>query len=130
MEEKRGGKREGAGRKPTGVAKETVSLFVEKGKIYKFGSKDNLKTKLYEFISTYGMQDLNKPTNEIKPFEQPKTNYFVDTTPKPVKRPKSVQEWISEKREIIDPEIYQVWFKELNADPYLSQKEKSIIKSA
>jgi hypothetical protein len=47
-----------------------------------------MKEKLYKFIDNYGqetiIQDLNKATNEIKPFEQPQTNYEVNTVPLPV----------------------------------------------
>lgn len=86
MEEiKRGGKRDGAGRKPSGVEKETVSIFVEKGKIWKFGTKEKLKKELYGFIETFGqqtnIQDLTKSTIEIKPQETPKTNYAINTAP-------------------------------------------------
>jgi len=82
MEEiKRGGKRDGAGRKPSGVQKETISIFVEKGKIWQFGTKDKLKQFLYDSINKFGIQDFTKPTNEIKPHEQPKTNYVAQVLP-------------------------------------------------
>ena len=72
----RGGKRDGAGRKPIDNPKETVSLFVEKKTIWLFGNKEKLKERLYGSIKTM-VQDLNKPTNEIKPFEQHQTNYVA-----------------------------------------------------
>jgi len=90
MEQKnnRGGQRIGSGRKPLGSAKkQVITLYVPQKEIYPFGNEEKLKGKLYEFISSAGkvvVQDLNRTTNEIKPIEQPKTNYFVDTTPKPV----------------------------------------------
>lgn len=81
-EEKRGGKRIGAGRKPSGIEKKTISIYVPKGQIYKFGTEDKMKEKLYDFILGYGqqvsIQDLTKLTNEIKAHEQPKTNYEVN----------------------------------------------------
>lgn len=76
------------------------------------------------------IQDLSKPTNDIKPFDQPKSNYFVDTMPKVVKPRKTQEQWIAEKREILDNEGYQIWFKELEADQWLTSKQKSIIKTA
>lgn len=87
-ENNRGGRRLGAGRKPTDNPKEVVTLYVETKAIYPFGNKDKLKGKLYDFISGYGkpeikVQDLTKPTNEIKPPEQPQTNYAVNVPPKP-----------------------------------------------
>jgi len=43
---------------------------------------------------------------------------------------KTPQQWVNEKREIEDPEIYKKWFSELEADPYLTSKEKSAIKQS
>lgn len=137
MEEKkgRGGQRVGAGRKPLGLEKKaTITLYVPEKKIFPFGNKEKLKAGLYQFIDNGGIpkttiQDLNAPTNEIKPQEQPKSNYFVNTTPQPVSRPKTVQEWISEKRAIEDPELFQEWFKRLETDSHLTSREKSLIKS-
>jgi len=48
----------------------------------------------------------------------------------PLKPRKTPEQWVAEKREILDNEGYQVWFKELQSDPYLSDKQKSIIKQA
>ncbi len=63
-ENKRGGKREGAGRKSSNNPKETVSIYVEKTAIWKFGNKEKLKLKLYEFINDFGKEPELK--NEIK----------------------------------------------------------------
>jgi len=90
-ENKRGGKRMGAGRKPLADKKKTVSLYVEEKKIWHFGSEQKLKDRLYDFIDGNTIEqppeniinDLTKPTNNIKPHEQPKTNFSIDTTPKP-----------------------------------------------
>jgi hypothetical protein len=96
-------------------------------------SRKNLMEKVlidYFENAKVQVQDLNKPTNSIQPFQQPQTNYFVNTAasvPKPRKTP---EQWISEKRELADAEAYQIWFKELEADPWLSSKQKSIIKQA
>jgi hypothetical protein len=95
---KRGGKRLGAGRKPIGDKKKPITLYVENNKIYPFGGEEQMKGKLYEFISGFGkevetvhfpdtsamFQDLTKPNVEIKPVEQPKTNYEVKIEPKPI----------------------------------------------
>ncbi len=91
-ESKRGGKRRGAGRKPIANKKKQISLYVENNAIFPFGNEEKMKEKLYGFIADYSkpkvvnmaIQDLTKPTNEIKPQEQPKTNYSVDTTKIPV----------------------------------------------
>lgn len=131
MEQKRGGKRVGAGRKPSGVEKKTISLYVAKGSIYKFGSEDKMKEKIYDFISGYGVQDLTKPTNEIRPFEQPKSNFSVQTQPQIIRR-KTPQEWVLEKRAIADGdmETYQKWIRALDDDQYLTDRQKKEIKFA
>lgn len=87
-ERKQGGKRLGAGRKPILNKKKTVTLYVEQNKILPFGGEEKMKGELYGFITNYGaatsmLQDLTKPTNDLKPHEQPKTNYEVKMPPKP-----------------------------------------------
>ena len=126
---KKGGKREGAGRKPTDNPKQQVTLYVPKKEIYPFGNVDKLKGKLYDFISNFHVQDLTKPNVEVKPFEQPKTNYFVSTAPKQRKTP---QEWVVEKRAIADGdnETYQRWIRDLDDCDYLSERQKREIKFA
>ena len=89
MESKKGGKRLGAGRKPVLNKKKQVTLYVENNKILPFGGEDKMKDHLYGVIDGFGqpvqaIQDLTRPTNEIKPFEQPKTNYEVKVTPQPI----------------------------------------------
>lgn len=87
---KHGGKREGAGRKPVPVSQKKVALTIypSNADLYKFGSTEKMKTELLKFISGYGkpeaLQDLTRRTNEIKPFEQPKSNYEVKIDPKPI----------------------------------------------
>jgi hypothetical protein len=90
-QKKKGGIRLGAGRKPVLHKKKQISLYVENFKILPFGSEDKMKAHLYGIIESFvkienpvaSFQDLTKPTNEIKPFEQPKTNYEVKVEPKP-----------------------------------------------
>ena len=96
-------------------------------------SRKNLMEKVlidYFEKAKVQVQDLNKPTNAIQPFQQPNSNYFVDTTPKPQKPRKTPEQWVAEKRELVDAEAYQIWFKELESDPWLSSKQKSVIKQA
>jgi hypothetical protein len=52
MENKRGGLRKGAGRKPTDNPKQTITLYVEKKKIWAFGNEEKLKSALYDFINS------------------------------------------------------------------------------
>jgi len=55
--EKRGGKREGAGRKPCSDKKQTVVLYIETSIINNLGGIDNAKLKLYNFAKIEaGMQ--------------------------------------------------------------------------
>ena len=130
MEPKRGGKREGAGRKPSGVEKKTISIYVEKGAIYKFGNEDKLKEKLYDFVSGYGVQDLNKPTNVMQPQEQPQTNFSIDTTSKPLSPRKPMLEWIAEKKALETEDQYEKWLKLLEADDWLTDGQKAVIRKS
>jgi len=87
-EKKQAGKRLGAGRKPLADRKIPVTLYVENKKIFVFGNEQKLKDAVYSFIDgkvkvVETVQDLTKPTSEIKPLEQPKRNYEVKTPPKP-----------------------------------------------
>jgi hypothetical protein len=43
---------------------------------------------------------------------------------------KTPQQWVLEKRDLEDPELYQQWFKRLEADPYLTDKQKREIKAS
>lgn len=121
-ENKHGGKRVGAGRKKSDNPKETVSLFVEKKKIWLFGNKENLKERLYKHIDT-DIQDLTKPTNEIKPFEQPKSNFTVNTMAK------SFEQYRAEKRACELPEQWETLKREIDADQYLTSKQKHLLKT-
>lgn len=95
----KGGKRIGAGRKPIGHDKKRqITLYVPEKSIWPFGTEEKLKESVYAFIEAkrspvmsqegvsaqISIQDLTKPTGILKPFEQPKTNYQIDTTPLPV----------------------------------------------
>jgi len=96
---KRGGKRVGAGRKslPVSEKKTVLTLYPTNADLYKFGSKEKMCGEILKFISGYGkpvetvhfpdtsgaFQDLTKSNVEIKPVEQPKTNYEVKMPPKP-----------------------------------------------
>jgi len=96
-EKKQGGKRLGAGRKPLADRKIPVTLYVENKKIFVFGNEQKLKDAVYGFIdgkakvvetvhspdTSGAFQDLTKPTNEMKPLDQPKTNNEVKIPPKP-----------------------------------------------
>lgn len=86
---KRGGRRNGAGRKPIENKKSVITLYVAKPDIWKFGNEDKLKTGVYRFISDFGsgkavVQDLNEPTNQIKPITEPQkqTNVVFSVPPK------------------------------------------------
>lgn len=96
-EKKQGGKRKGAGRKPILHKKKQVSLYVEGGKILKFGNVEKYKEFLYKKTDEYGNDNLNtginysptspsaydgKKTDKItfdEPamFQQPKVNQFA-----------------------------------------------------
>ena len=57
MESKtQGGKRIGAGRKPIGLKKKSVFLYIELNDILKFGSEEKMKVHLYDTVKKYGQQ--------------------------------------------------------------------------
>ena len=63
-EKKQGGKRRGAGRKPVQSKKKQISLYVEGGKILRFGNEEKLKEKVYGFIDSFGENEgLNSEIN-------------------------------------------------------------------
>lgn len=86
----KGGFRKGAGRKTIDNPKKQVTLYVEKNLFYGFGNEEKMKKELYNFIKekngvgepNYLIQDFTKPTNEIKPHEQPKNYFEVNIPPK------------------------------------------------
>jgi len=55
-----GGKRKGAGRKPSPDKKQTVCLYIETSIINKLGGIDNAKQKLYNFAKIEAGRGKNK----------------------------------------------------------------------
>ena len=64
-EKKIGGKRKGAGRKPVLNKKKQVSLYIESGKILKFGNEEKMKMQLYKFIDQYNNISLLQKSIEV-----------------------------------------------------------------
>lgn len=46
------------------------------------------------------------------------------------KAPKTVFQYLKEKRELENPEQHQAWLEELEADPFLGKRQKDQIKNA
>lgn len=132
---KRGGARPGSGRKSTGEKKKPVTIYVEHSKIWKFGSEDKMKLHLYDTINSYNkeapvvqIKDLNQQTNVVKPIEPmgtQKSNYFVDTTPKPLVNPfeaakAKIQEttWAGDLQKVM---------MEIGADDNIGQSKKILL---
>jgi hypothetical protein len=109
----KGGKRAGSGRKPSGRQKEAITVYTDTSK---FGSKEKTRLAIYGFLDSVQIPDpekkfplsdreikqktvkeekrpivtdLTKPTGVLKPQEQPKTNFTVDTRPKTLDELKS-----------------------------------------
>lgn len=80
-EKKKGGKRTGAGRKPTSNPKITVPLYVERSNILKFGSPEKMRDKIYGFIVGYGDENLETkidykaPTKES--YDAPRNSFAL-----------------------------------------------------
>lgn len=107
-EKQKGGKRPGAGRRPSEIRKEPVTIYTD---VSRFGGKEGTRMAIYEFLAegieniskTGGVplpadyvnfkkigavksdgtiiKDITKPTNVLKPKEQPKTNFTINTLP-------------------------------------------------
>jgi len=112
MEIKRGGQRVGAGRKPIAEKKVPITVYVKGGKVLEFGSIEKTKEGIYDYLEnapnnepTNELIDLTKPTNVVKPFEQPKSNYFINTEIK--KEDIILSEFESFKVEILKTETIQ-----------------------
>lgn len=96
-EKQKGGPRKGAGRKPSANPKEPITVFVETKTVQSYGGKDGIRAAIYDFLSkddspaltpearkeikTIKIKDLTKPTTDLKPHEQPRTNYSANTIP-------------------------------------------------
>lgn len=105
-ENQRGGKRPGSGRRPLENPKMLVSIYVEKQLVESKGGKDGFRQFVYSLLPSHEpttaevkskvvAKDLTKPTHEIKPQEQPKTNFSIDTTQRAhdaLKTPKTLDE--------------------------------------
>lgn len=134
-EKKQGGKRLGAGRKPIADKKIPVTLYVENKKIFTFGSEQKLKDAVYSWIDgkiieharVAQIKDLTQPTNEIKPFEQPKTNYEVKIPPKPESLPLGSFEVLKDKilQTTTVPEIEAV-MKEIKAALLVGKQKQAL----
>ncbi len=139
-ETKRGGQRKGAGRKPLDNPKKPITVYLEKNKIMVMGGDEKLKLKLVKFVDNetkmpevIAIQDLTRPTSEIKPITDVKPQSYVVMTvlpQMPVKPPKTLAQYIQAKRECELPEQYEELLAGVEADPYLSQKQKTMFKLA
>jgi len=101
------------------IPDEVVGKYQEQAKVEKRSRKNMMEKVLIEFFE--------KPKRTVA--EVAPNGYQKQEKPPPPPRI-SVEHWIASKREIPDAEAFEVWFKALQADPYLSDKQKSIIKSA
>lgn len=129
---KHGGKREGSGRKPTDNPKEAVTIYVPKKSIYPFGNKEKLRLAIEDFILSkqpdVQIKNLNEPTEQIKAFEQPKSNYQINTAPASVSPIMSKRHaYEAEIKATATKEALEKVMKQVNSD-ILSWKDKEYLK--
>jgi hypothetical protein len=126
---KKGGKRNGAGRKPLDVKKKAVTIYVPENKILLIGGEGKLKDWLNDSVDIK-IQDLTKPTGEIRPFEQPSTNFGINTQPPPNNQILSSYEGY---RQLISKSIHakelQPIIQSIKSDPNLTPIQKSTLES-
>jgi hypothetical protein len=99
----KGGKRIGAGRKPGKTYKEPITVYANDKVLTKFGGKEGVRVALYTYMEgtitsasnkfipmelpaeiapktkSTSIKALTKPTNDLKPHEQAKSNYSINT---------------------------------------------------
>lgn len=89
---KKGGKRDNSGRRKIAPLQKKVpiTVYIEYGIIQDNGGKEKVTDELYNFAKGNFVshpitmfRDITKPTVELKPFDQPITNYEVKMPPKP-----------------------------------------------
>jgi len=85
-----------------------------------------LYNEIRDMVGKINIQDLNKPTNQIQPFQQSQTNYSVSTQQI---THKSFLQYQAEKRELENKEDYGKWLAAVEADPLLSTREKNLLKT-
>lgn len=109
-EKKQGGKRRGAGRKPVQSKKKQISLYVEGGKIFKFGNEEKMKTYLYSLIDEFGQ--MGKISEKI---DYSKTPIFYDApkVDKPIHDEPPI--WQEAKPKIDQYAAYQTEISEANS---------------
>lgn len=101
-EKKKGGKRNGAGRKPipTLSKKITVTIFVSGANILKFGNSEKLKIKLGEYIELFGVETKVEVTPIPKYFDAPKMPVTFNDEPKQYQEAK-ISQFDAYKNEIL-----------------------------
>lgn len=99
-----------------------------------FMSRQKLKTaqQLVDyFLNKFWWENkVAEPTHKEVPPISLKSEPEVSQPIQTVKVRKTPQQWVLDKRDLDDQESYQKWFNELEADPYLTSKEKQAIKMA
>ena len=116
MENFRGGKRVGAGRKSVGEKKFPMTFYFKGNDRVTFGSEEVLRRKIYEFVNTYGEAQVKNTPAEFEGYklppnqeEQPKGNYFA---PAPV---------------IPTPTEYESFINEVNESNTNDELEKTML---
>jgi hypothetical protein len=125
-EEKRGGKREGAGRKPSGNIKVPITLYVEDKAIWPFGNKEKLKTKLYDFISSMGALG----ATEFKGITQEQNGLPTatsHTTKQALGIEKTFQQHMNHVATLVFPDDKDEYILKIKAASNLSDKQKDLL---
>lgn len=95
----KGGERKGAGRKPAENPKMPITVYFDQKTIDSYGGVKAIKELIYKIHPSAEpphaslapkVKNLTKPTNVLKPHEEAKTNFSIDTTPKTLDELKSL----------------------------------------
>ena len=138
MENNKGGKRFGAGRKPFGQKKEPITVYAEKELVIKVGTREKARDIMYDALKNYGNIEFSSATkesydgksinplafDEVGQYETPKGNYF-DTPQEEEKRTlvRTFEQWVVLKKECVSAEDWASLADEIrNSNLYDKQK--------
>lgn len=122
-EKKKGGKRIGAGRKPTSNPKVQVTLYVPTTDIWKFGNELKMKEGLYAYISNFSKTENVSPMQK-ETQESPQT--INNITQHSSDLEKSFQQHMNDIAELQYEDEYRKKYAEIEASN-LPDKQKNLL---
>lgn len=122
MEEKRtrGGKRNGAGRKPIDNPKKQFTFYFKKEVAYKFGGEEKMKEKVNQFVEKYGEE-------QPKVYDAPKRTYPTHDEPNQCQEPKDYNYYYNQIKNLEGQEECTDFIYSVKADQNLAGWQKKML---